>query len=196
MSISCRYRVPSRSLRSSDKQPSLHVSRYGWQQLPQLVRIVLNAVLNANSFPPHTLITPSNGRLSRLRFLFWLGLIGALQIGFVFVFPSVQYCFNYSEWSIGTRCRLWSSEQTNDHTSELAARASTGFSLCFQCSRIIFDIGKKIAASVFVLAFPSYFYRHSSSFFWSNIKTFAWFFLTPSHSVYNTHAKTLWFRIH
>ena len=56
----------------------------------QLVSIVLNAVLNANSFTSRTLITPSNSRLSRLRFRFFLlGLIGALQIGFVFLFVFV-----------------------------------------------------------------------------------------------------------
>jgi len=36
-----------------------------------LVSIVLNAILNANYFTPHTLITPSNSRLSRLRFRFF-----------------------------------------------------------------------------------------------------------------------------
>jgi len=36
----------------------------------QLVSIVLNAILNANSFTLHTLITPSNSRLSRLQFQF------------------------------------------------------------------------------------------------------------------------------
>jgi len=59
----------------------------------QLVSIVLNAILNANSFTLRTLITPSpsNSRLSCLRFRFFLlGLIGTLQIGFVFVFGSVK----------------------------------------------------------------------------------------------------------
>jgi len=37
----------------------------------QLVWIVLNVILNANSFPPRTSITPSNSRLSHLRFVFF-----------------------------------------------------------------------------------------------------------------------------
>jgi len=45
-------------------------------------RTVLNVILNANFFPPRTLITPSNSRLLHLRFRFF-ELIGVLQIGFV-----------------------------------------------------------------------------------------------------------------
>ena len=83
--------VPSRSLRSSDRlllnrlytslimaDKAFSVSAPKiWNDLSfsitvvlQLVSIVLNTILNANSFTPHTLITPSNSRLPRLRFRF------------------------------------------------------------------------------------------------------------------------------
>jgi len=84
--------VPSRSLRSSDRlllsrpYTSLVMADKAFSGMTsllsvvlQLVSIVLNAILNANSFTPRTPITPSNSSLSRLRLRFLQRAMLALQ---------------------------------------------------------------------------------------------------------------------